>query len=123
MGSRSALLNKAVLIIAACLNNLVCIDNAPYAVVVCRSTTRITGVGVPISIRLDDDIRDELENQARSQGIGLATLLRDLATRAARNARRRRIRDASEAVAHHAAGSMEGKAFYEDWGTPGVDAH
>lgn len=104
-------------------SNLGLLDNAPYTVVVCRSTTRTSSVGVPISIRLDDDIRDELENQARSQGIGLATLLRDLATRAARDAKRRRIRDASEAVAHNAAGSIEGKAFYEDWGTPGVDAH
>jgi GNAT superfamily N-acetyltransferase len=80
-------------------------------------------VGVPISIRLDDDIRDELEAQARSQGIGLATLLRDLATRAAREAKRKRIREASEAVAHHVAGSAEGRTFYEDWGTPRVDAN
>jgi hypothetical protein len=79
-------------------------------------------MGVPISIRLDDDIRDELEAQARSQGIGLATLLRDLATHAAREAKRKRIREASEAVAHHVAGSREGRTFYEDWGTPGVDA-
>jgi hypothetical protein len=47
-------------------------------------------VGVPISIRLDDDVRDELEVQARSRGIGVATLLRDLATGAAREARRAR---------------------------------
>lgn len=79
-------------------------------------------MGVPISIRLDDDVRDELEVQARSQGIGLATLLRDLATRAAREARRARIRQASEAVARHVVGSADGQAFYEDWGTPRVDA-
>ena len=79
-------------------------------------------MGVPISIRLDDDVRDELEVQARSQGIGLATLLRDLATRAAREARRARIREASETVARHIAGSAEGQAFYEDWGTPRADA-
>jgi hypothetical protein len=41
-------------------------------------------MGVPISIRLDDDIRDELEAQARTAGIGLATHLRNLATAAAR---------------------------------------
>jgi integrase len=41
---------------------------------------------VPISIRLDGDVRDELEAQARSRGIGLATLLRDPATEAARQA-------------------------------------
>ena len=79
-------------------------------------------MGVPISIRLDDDVRDELESQARSQGIGLATLLRDLATRTAREARRTRIRQASETVARHVAGYAEGHAFYEDWGTPRADA-
>ena len=35
-------------------------------------------MGLPISIRLDDDVRDELETQAPARGIGLATLLRDL---------------------------------------------
>ena len=79
-------------------------------------------MGVPISIRLDDDVRDELEMQARSQGVGLATLLRDLATRTAHEARRARIRQASETVARRVAGSAEGHAFYEDWGTPRADA-
>ncbi len=79
-------------------------------------------MGVPISIRLDDDTRDELEAQARVQGIGLATLLRDLATSAARAARRARIREASAAVGAHAAASSEGCAFYDEWGTPRADA-
>jgi hypothetical protein len=79
-------------------------------------------VGVPISIRLDDDVRDELEAQAKAHGVGLATLLRDLATRAARDARRARIREASERVGRHVAGSAEGQALYEGWGTPRVDA-
>ncbi len=79
-------------------------------------------MGVPISIRLDDDVRDELESQARARGIGLATLLRDVATDAARNARRERIRKASERVGSHIIGSAEGKAFYEEWGTPHADA-
>lgn len=79
-------------------------------------------MGVPISIRLDDDVRDELEAQARARGVGLATLLRDLATAAAREARRARIREASERVGSHVAGSPEGQAFYEAWGTPHVDA-
>lgn len=79
-------------------------------------------MGVPVSIRLDDDVRDELETQARSRGIGLATLLRDLATTAAREARRARIRQASAAVGIHAAASAEGRALYEDWGTPRADA-
>ena len=79
-------------------------------------------MSVPISIRLDEDVRDELEVQAHSQGICLATLLRDLATRAAREARRARIRQASEAVARHVATSAEGQTFYENWGTLRADA-
>ena len=79
-------------------------------------------MGVPVSIRLDDDVREELEMQARSRGIGLATLLRDLATAAAREARRTRIRQASATIGAHVATSAEGQAFYEDWGTPRADA-
>ena len=78
-------------------------------------------MGAPISIRLDDDVRDELEAQARSRGVGLATLLRDLATKAAREARRSRIREASGAVGRHVASSAEGQTFYEEWGTPRAD--
>lgn len=79
-------------------------------------------MGVPISIRLDDDVREELESQARARGIGLATLLRDLAADAAREARCARIRQASAAIGAHVATSAEGRAFYEDWGTPRTDA-
>ncbi len=79
-------------------------------------------MGVPISIRLDDDIRDELDRQARARGVGLATLLRDIATQAARDARRARIRVSSERVAAYVATSPDGTAFYEDWGTPRADA-
>jgi len=79
-------------------------------------------MGVPISIRLDDDVREELEAQARARGVGLATLLRDLATEAARKARRTRIHQASGAVGAHIAASAEGRAFYEEWGTPRADA-
>ena len=76
----------------------------------------------PVSIRLDDDVRDELKAQARSRGIGLATLLRDLATAAAREAQRARIREASAAIGARIATSPDGQAFYEDWGTPHADA-
>jgi GNAT superfamily N-acetyltransferase len=79
-------------------------------------------MSAPISIRLDDDVRNELEAQARARGIGLATLLRDLATEAAREARRARIRHASAAVGAHVATSAEGQAFYEEWGTPRAEA-
>ena len=79
-------------------------------------------MGVPISIRLDDEVRGELEAQASSKGVGLATLLRELAPQAARDAKRARIRAESERVADYVAGSPEGKAFYEGWGTPRSDA-
>jgi len=78
-------------------------------------------VGVPISIRLDDDVRAELEAQAQARGIGLATLLRDLATRAARDAQRARIRQASEAIGHRVVGNAEARAFYAEIGTPTTD--
>jgi isopentenyl diphosphate isomerase/L-lactate dehydrogenase-like FMN-dependent dehydrogenase len=79
-------------------------------------------VGVPISIRLDDDVRDELEAQAKARGVGLATFLRDIATQAAREARRSRIRTASAAIGTQLAVSTDGSAFYEGWGTPLADA-
>ncbi len=78
-------------------------------------------MGAPISIRLDDDVRDELEAQARRDGVGLSAPLREVATRAARDVRRARIRAASEHVAAHVAGSAEGRTFHEDWGTPRPD--
>jgi len=78
-------------------------------------------MGVPISIRLDEHVRAELESQARAQGIGLATLLRDMATRAARDSQRARIRAASAHVGQHVAESERGADFYDDWGTPRAD--
>ena len=72
----------------------------------------------PISIRLDPDVRETLESEATSQGIGLATLLRQLATRAARDVHRARIKAGSAAVARHAAASPEAQGFMDDWGTP-----
>ena len=78
-------------------------------------------MGAPISIRLDDDVRGELEAEARSRGIELAALLREIATAAAREAKRTRIPRASAAVAVHVATSAEGQAFYDEWGTPHAD--
>ena len=69
-------------------------------------------MGVPVSIRLDDDVRDELE--ARARGVGLATLLRDSATRAARDARKARIRQVSEAIGDRIASSAEGRMLYDE---------
>ncbi len=79
-------------------------------------------MGVPLSIRLDDEVRDILASEARARGVGLATFVRDLATRAARDARRARIRAQSAQVAHHLQGTEQGGALYDDVGTPTVDA-
>jgi hypothetical protein len=75
-------------------------------------------MAAPISIRLDDTVRESLEIEARARNIGLATLLREIATEAARQARRKRIREQSEAVGRYVASSREAAEFYEDWGTP-----
>ena len=75
-------------------------------------------MGAPISIRLDDKVRVELEAEARARKIGLATLLREIATEAARQTRRKRIREQSEAVGRYVATHPEAKEFYEFWGTP-----
>jgi hypothetical protein len=77
-------------------------------------------MGVPISIRLDDHVRAELEAQAQARGIGLATLLRDLATEAARTARRERIREASTKLGQYLAKDEPGERFYADWGSAGA---
>ena len=64
-------------------------------------------MGLPISVRLNDAVRAELEAQAHARGIGLATLLRELATKAAHEARRVRIRQANAAVGAHVAAAAE----------------
>ena len=79
-------------------------------------------MGAPNSIRLDENVRDELEAVARSRGIGLATFLRELATATEREAKPARIRRASASVAAHMATSAEGQAFHNEWGTPRTDA-
>jgi predicted transcriptional regulator len=76
-------------------------------------------MGAPISIRLDDDVRGELEAQARTRGVGLATLLRELAAAAARDAKRARIRAQSEAVGKFVKEDENAARFYEDWGQGG----
>jgi hypothetical protein len=73
-------------------------------------------MNAPISVRLDADVRETLEAEAQSQGIGLATYLRRLVSEAAREARQARIRAESAAVARHIAENPEARAFMEDWG-------
>lgn len=78
-------------------------------------------MAAPISIRLDDEVRKELESEARARNIGLATLLRQIATEAARQAKRQRIREQTEAVGRYVATHPEAKGFYEFWGTPRME--
>ena len=75
-------------------------------------------MSAPISIRLDDAVRSELEAQARARNIGLSTLLREIASEAARQARRKRIREQSKAVAKYIAAHPEAQEFCDFWGTP-----
>lgn len=78
-------------------------------------------MAAPISVRLDDKVREELEAEARARNVGLSTLLREIATEAARQAKRRRIREQTEAVGRYVASHPEAKEFYEFWGTPRVE--
>jgi hypothetical protein len=75
-------------------------------------------VAAPISIRLDDEVRETLEADARSRNIGLATPLRQIAKEAARQVKRKRIREQTAAVGRHVASSPEAAEFCEFWGTP-----
>jgi hypothetical protein len=75
-------------------------------------------MAAPISIRLDDEVRQELEAEARARNIGLATLLRQIAKDAARQVKRKRIREQSEAVGRYVASNPEAREFCEFWGTP-----
>jgi len=75
-------------------------------------------MSAPITVRLDDETRRLLEIEARERQIGLSTLLREIATEAAKEARRKRIRRDSETVGRYVAANPEAKEFYEFWGTP-----
>jgi hypothetical protein len=75
-------------------------------------------MSAPVSIRLDDEVRKTLEAEARSRNIGLATLLRQIAADAARQVKRQRIREQTEAVGRYIASNPEAKEFAEFWGTP-----
>jgi predicted transcriptional regulator len=75
-------------------------------------------VAAPISIRLDDEVKETLEAEARARHIGLSTYLRQIAVETAVRLRRERIRAQSRAVAEYVAASPDAAAFYDDWGTP-----
>jgi hypothetical protein len=74
-----------------------------------------------ISVRIDDAVRQILEAEAGSRNIRLSTLLNEIATQAARQIKRRRIREQSEAVGRYVASSPEAAEFLEFWGTPRME--
>jgi hypothetical protein len=78
-------------------------------------------MSAPVSIRLDPDVRETLEAEARVRGMSLAGYLRQLASTAARGIRRARIRAGNAAVALHVATDQSAREFMEDWGTPGTE--
>jgi peptide deformylase len=75
-------------------------------------------MGAPISIRLDDDVREMLETEARTRGVGLSAYLRQVAKAEARRLWKERVRAQSEAVGAYVAVNPEARQFFEDWGTP-----
>lgn len=75
-------------------------------------------MAAPISVRLDDDVRETLEAEARARHIGLSAYLREIATETAMRLRRERIRAQSRAVGEYVKDTPEAAAFYQEWGTP-----
>lgn len=75
-------------------------------------------MGAPVSVRLDDEVRQMLEAEARTKGVGLSAYLRQIAEEEARRVRNRRIREESDRVAAYVASNPEAREFFEFWGTP-----
>jgi hypothetical protein len=75
-------------------------------------------VSTHILINLDEDLRRTLEAEADTRGVSLDALVSELVTEAARQLRRKRIREQTEAVGRYIASNPEAKEFYEFWGTP-----
>jgi len=80
-------------------------------------------MAAPISVRLDDDVKETLVAEARARRIGLSTYLRQIAMEAAMRLRRERIRAQSRSVGEYVAASPEAAAFYQEWGTPRLDGN
>lgn len=75
----------------------------------------------PVSVRLDDDVRDTLERDAAKRGIGLATYLRQLASDCAKDLRKAEIRAQSRLVGERVHSSREAQEFYQQAGTPSAE--
>lgn len=75
-------------------------------------------MSMPVSVRLDDEVRAILESAAKASDRDLSTYLCDLATEEARRLRRERIKAQSRAVGEHVVRSADAAEFYADWGSP-----
>jgi hypothetical protein len=72
----------------------------------------------PISVRLDDDVREILEEDAEEQHIGLGTYLRQLASAHAEVVWKARVRAESKRIGELCAVDPKAQAFYDELGTP-----
>ncbi|GAD11734.1 hypothetical protein GFGA_2c0059 (plasmid) [Gluconobacter frateurii NBRC 103465] len=73
-------------------------------------------VASPLSIRLDERLRTDLEQEATARGIPLSQLIRDLLETGAKSARRDRIRRDSARVARYVAATPSAQALFEEAG-------
>jgi len=78
-------------------------------------------VSMPVSVRLDEDVRQTLEEAARARHIGLSAYLREVAVEEARRVRRERIRLQSREVGAYVASSPAAQEFYAEWGSPSAE--
>jgi hypothetical protein len=83
--------------------------------------TGLATMSAIVSVRLDDAAQAMLEAEAKVRDLGLSAAIRELATEAAREARRRRIREGSARVARYIAENPEAAEFMEFWGTPRIE--
>jgi hypothetical protein len=74
-----------------------------------------------VSVRLDDAAQAMLEIEAEKRQLGLSAAIRELACEAAKEAKRRRVREGSARVARHIAENPEAAEFMEFWTTPRVE--
>jgi GNAT superfamily N-acetyltransferase len=78
-------------------------------------------MSAPISVRLDDEVKATLEQEAKARGLGVGTFLRQLAEDAAARLRRERIRAESEAVGHYVASNGDASRLVDGLGLPPVE--
>lgn len=74
-----------------------------------------------VSVRLDDAAQTMLETEAKERHLGLSVAIRELACEAAKEAKRKRIREQTKAVAEYVARNPEAREFFEFWGTPRME--